>query len=168
MAVSSIRSVPCCTDSQHHSPEDAYQAAQQQAARHTTLPRGPRGVVLAADDDAEMRVVLARLLKRLGFDALIATDGREALALWQSAHQTISCTLLDVTMPHLSGIEVMRQIEQTHPDARIVLMSGYSSEHIPPTRANGVPLLFLPKPFGLIDLESILDRSINMPFGCAS
>jgi CheY-like chemotaxis protein len=165
MAVGFTRSMPCCTDHQHHSHEEVNQPAQQQAAGSSALLRG---VILAADDDAEMRVVLARLLKRLGFDAIIANDGREALSLWQSAHPTISCTLLDVTMPYLSGIEVMRQIELTHPDARIVLMSGYSSEYIPLTRADGLPLLFLPKPFGLIDLETILDRSINMPFGCTS
>ena len=70
------------------------------------------GVVLVVDDDANNRDLLSRRLKRLGYVADVAADGREALD--SIAARTYDLILLDVMMPGLDGFEVLRRLRETH------------------------------------------------------
>ena len=86
------------------------------------------GTVLVADDEASVRGFAGRLLRRMGFDVITASDGREAVELFQREAPNIRFVLLDMTMPHLNGGEVLRMIRKIRPEIRVILSSGFSEQ----------------------------------------
>ena len=124
-----------------------------------TLPRPPvsslrgTGLVLVADDERGVRRVAARILREAGFEVLEACDGLEAVQIIDREKHRLCATLLDLTMPGLSGEEVLAHMRQVAPGIRVVLTSGYSekegSGHFASLGVSG----FLPKPWTPEDLE---------------
>lgn len=84
------------------------------------------GTVLIADDEETVRAVGTEMLERLGFSVLTASDGREAVEVFRKHPDEIVCTLLDLTMPILDGLQVFQEIRRVRADARVVLCSGYN------------------------------------------
>lgn len=114
------------------------------------------GTVLVIDDEPNVRSITARLLRRLGFTALTADDGCSGVELFQTHADDIVCVLLDLTMPQLDGQETLRLIRRMRPNARVVLMSGYSEQEAISRFAGQGIVGFLPKPFTLNDLRARL------------
>jgi DNA-binding NarL/FixJ family response regulator len=80
--------------------------------------------VVIADDHPAMRTAVAETLARAGFEVVgRAGDGREAASLIESEKPRVA--LLDMRMPHLTGIEVARQVARTSPDTAFVLYTAF-------------------------------------------
>jgi two-component system response regulator RegA len=84
-----------------------------------------RSVVLVVDDDDTHRTALARAFERRGFDVLAASSTAEALAL--SERTAPNFASIDLRMPGGSGLELVRQLKMLHPDAVLVMLTGYGS-----------------------------------------
>jgi HD-like signal output (HDOD) protein/CheY-like chemotaxis protein len=78
--------------------------------------------VLIVDDDASMRDVLARVVARCGHPSLCAADGLEALQLLK-AH-SVSLVITDMSMPRLSGFDLLQMLRAESPNLPVVLISG--------------------------------------------
>ncbi len=115
------------------------------------------GTVLVVDDEPTVREVTLEMCSGLGFDALGAAGGDEAVAIQRARGDDIACTLLDLTMPGMDGIETLDRILAIRPHARVVLMSGYSETQA----ADGRSQPFLRKPFTSLDLEAALREATN-------
>lgn len=81
--------------------------------------------ILLADDDDAYRLRLARALQSRGHVVVCACDGAEAIQLSHDA--TIGVAILDLKMPHHSGIEVLRALMQARPELRVLIHTGYGS-----------------------------------------
>ena len=113
--------------------------------------------VLVADDEPSVRTTVKRLLERRGAQVLIAADGDEAAQ--RLGDGKFELVLLDVMMPQQTGYQLLPLVRETQPDAKIMLMSGYSDV------ARGVggedePDAFLEKPF----TAKVLDEAIDALF----
>ena len=84
--------------------------------------------VLVADDEPTARDVAKRVLEGMGIAVLLATDGEEAVHLYQERHADIGLVLLDLTMPKMSGIEALDAMRMVQPTVNALLMSGYTDE----------------------------------------
>lgn len=98
------------------------------AAPAAAVLRGDGRRVLVVDDEVAIAHVVAASLGRMGFVATVATDPREALAQFARDPGAIDAVLTDLSMPHLSGIELGRRILERRPDVPVVLFTGYSAE----------------------------------------
>ncbi len=103
------------------------------APNHVNAPAadqaGPcQGTVLVVDDEEMIRTVTKKVLVRAGFDVITAEDGRAALDVFRERHEQIVAVLLDMTMPHLSGVETFQELRRIDPNVRVVLTSGYSEQ----------------------------------------
>jgi PAS domain S-box-containing protein len=87
------------------------------------------GTVLVVDDDQGVRELLDATLRRAGITVLLARDGREGVDLFRRHSDEICAVVLDRTMPDVGGEDAFDEIRRIQPDARIMLMSGYSEEH---------------------------------------
>jgi signal transduction histidine kinase len=114
-------------------------------------PRG--GLVLVVDDEEGVRQVLHAMLGDLGFAVAEAASGRAALEIHRALGHTITCTLLDLSMPGWSGAETRRRIHALAPDAPVVLMSGFNDVAAPDEPGEA----FLQKPFRRADVARLLD-----------
>jgi CheY-like chemotaxis protein len=102
--------------------------------------------ILVVDDDAAIRLVIIRLLRRKGHRVEEARDGREALSML--ANQPFDIVFLDLVMPGMDGLTTGAAIRGLHPSARIVYVSGVVPNNLPAGAA------FVPKPF---TPQSVLD-----------
>jgi two-component system cell cycle sensor histidine kinase/response regulator CckA len=114
------------------------------------------GTVLLVDDEDSVRTLGARMLERIGFQALVASDGQEALELYQVRQEEIVLVLLDLTMPYMDGEEAFRHLRRLDPQVRVVMTSGYTEIEMAP-RFTGQRLCgFLQKPYTLEALTQCL------------
>ena len=137
------------------------------ALPQTAAPAGPqvtrahRGAALVVDDDQVVRNVSAALLARRGFEVEMAANGQEALARLSAPDAAFRFVLLDLTMPGLTGVEVLERLraeERASGRARVTvfLMSGYSEQEVSADTETLAVAGFLQKPFTLTDLDSLL------------
>jgi len=109
------------------------------------------------DDEEGVRTVAAELLRSMGFDILLASDGLEALEQFKASVIPIRAVLMDLTMPHLDGVETFRELRRLDPGCRVVLTSGYNEqEAIQDFLGKGLAA-FVQKPF----LRTALVRAIR-------
>jgi PAS domain S-box-containing protein len=122
-------------------------AAQPKAppAPVADAPHG-EGVVLVVDDEKNVRVSTQLLLRELGYEALVARDGFEAIEVLRTEGARIGAVLLDLTMPRMDGRATLRELRKLSPDVPVVLTSGYGE--MPLGGDTGpAPDAVLPKPY---------------------
>lgn len=110
-------------------------------------------VALVVDDQEAIRVFAQSTLERLGFEVLAAEDGAEAMAIFSARADDVSLVLLDLTLPGMSGDEVLEAIHSTHPDVSVIISSGRDrGESLGSTPAEAAAG-YLQKPYRMADLE---------------
>jgi len=105
------------------------------------------GVVLVADDDEGVLDLMCETLTRAGLEVRTAARGDEAIEIYRRAPNEIRAVLLDRTMPGTSGEDVLQEILAIRPDARILVVSGYSEQSCEKQFAGKGAAGFLQKPF---------------------
>jgi two-component system cell cycle sensor histidine kinase/response regulator CckA len=131
-------------------------------------PRGTETILLAEDNDG-LREAAQEMLERLGYRVILATNGVEAVQLFNANSGKIDLVILDVVMPELSGPAAYLQMAAIQPDLRVVFATGYTAEtaSLNSTLEKGAPIL--QKPYGMKNLgqivRSTLDRapSVSIP-----
>jgi len=86
---------------------------------------GAHPVLLLVDDNAGILEVVGRFGQQAGFDVLTAGSGREALSHLRA--QPADLAVVDLRMPDVNGLEVLRTIRETVPNCEVVLMTGYAA-----------------------------------------
>ena len=119
------------------------------------------GLVLVADDDELARQTTARIVEHVGFTVTVAADGAAAIEAVRRHGRELRAVLLDLTMPGLSGEEVVRQIRELRPRVPIILMSGYDELETAARFAEQVLAGFLHKPFRMRDAADALRQAVS-------
>jgi two-component system cell cycle sensor histidine kinase/response regulator CckA len=92
-------------------------------------------------------VFVQRALASAGYQVLAAEDGLEGLEILREHFPEIVAILLDLTMPRMDGLEVMRELRHLAPDIPVLVMSGYSEQEVS-IRCEGTGMRgFIKKPF---------------------
>ncbi len=112
-----------------------------------SLPRGSERVLLVDDDD-QVRRALALLLENLGYETRTVANAGEALAVLRRSGLALDLMISDIVMPGMDGVELARQVRDTLPHLRVLLISGYSDRKLPAIE----DALFLRKPFSIQEL----------------
>lgn len=110
------------------------------------LPEGTNTILLIEDEES-VCTVIKRMLERLGFTVLAATDGLAGLELFRNYVHTITCVLVDLSVPHLDGAQLLPEIRRIRPGMPVVLMSGYTEEEVAGRFTDSTPPILLSKPF---------------------
>jgi DNA-binding NtrC family response regulator len=111
---------------------------------------------LLIDDEVAVRVVTNRLLMDLGQRVLTADSGRKGLELFRQHHPTIDLVLLDLTMPEISGAEVLVELRRIRPDVSVVVTSGFHPLDASDLLSQPNVIGFLEKPHTTANLEAIV------------
>jgi len=109
--------------------------------------------VLLVDDEEEFVSALSERLTLRGIEVDSTLNGEEALA--RLVAKDFEVVILDVMMPGLGGLEVLRQIKATHPNTQVILLTGHGStrEGIEGMRLGAFDYLIKP-----VDLEDMLEK----------
>lgn len=125
-----------------------------------TATRSASRVVLIADDEEPIAQALSMIVEDYGFQAVIATNGRQALALARSHHPAL--VLTDLMMPLMSGADLIATLradaqEEGQTPPPLVLMSAAGKSFTAPAGADAV----LSKPFDIRQIEELLERFVD-------
>jgi two-component system, cell cycle sensor histidine kinase and response regulator CckA len=106
---------------------------------------------------------LCEMLERFGYRVLSASEGREALDIWEQEKNNVALLFSDMVMPGgMSGLELAERLRAEKQGLKIVITSGYSREIAEQTQSALSGVGFLSKPFDSSDLgvmiRSMLDR----------
>jgi DNA-binding NtrC family response regulator len=109
--------------------------------------------VLLVDDEEEFVSALSERLMLRGIEVESALNGEEALAIM--VEKEFEVVILDVMMPGLGGLEVLRQIKTTHPNTQVILLTGHGAtrEGIEGMRLGAFDYLIKP-----VDIEEMLEK----------
>ena len=137
-------------------------ALARDAVRSKPKPvaENPSRSVLMVEDESNVQKIVGRMLKMLGHTTTICTNAEEALEILGDNSPDFLITDL-MLGTGLNGIDLADQVRVTHPNMKIVLMSGYPEEILGKRGESEFSYELLRKPFGLNDLSELLARLID-------
>jgi DNA-binding NtrC family response regulator len=114
----------------------------------------PVTTILIIDDEAAVRNVTRTLLERAGYRVLTASGGTEGVAAFAAEREAIDLVILDLTMPQMSGREVLAELMRLRATVKVILSSGYNNADTAPVAPNVAG--FLNKPFRFDELLRVV------------
>jgi DNA-binding NtrC family response regulator len=115
--------------------------------------------ILVVDDEPDITRKMKQFLEREGHEVVVANDGLEALAILNDV--SVDVAFVDIVMPKVDGLTLMRQMLQDHPRVRVIVMSAFEDVIDLPEREFGL-VRTLKKPFGLDEAKAALDLALGM------
>ncbi len=112
--------------------------------------------ILFADDERSLQEFMRAELPRLGHEVVVCPDGRAAVKALEKS--TFDLALLDIRMPGLTGIDVLKEIKAIHPATEVVLLTGHASLETAVEAVRHGAFDYLTKPCKLTELEVLLRR----------
>ncbi|MEI7575846.1 MAG: sigma-54 dependent transcriptional regulator [Armatimonadota bacterium] len=115
--------------------------------------------ILIVDDELNIRRILQMAFEKVGYDAVTAEDGRNALM--ELEKQRFDAVITDVTMPGMTGYELQRLINEAAPEIPVIIMTAFGT--IPQAVAairNGA-FEYITKPFDLEQLKKVVASAID-------
>jgi DNA-binding NtrC family response regulator len=120
---------------------------------------GARGKVLIIDDDESMRIGCGQTLEAARFSAVLASDGEEGLE--RASRESFDVAVLDLKMPGLPGLEVLRRLRQDSPNLMVIIMTGYATIESAVDAIQLGAYNYLPKPFTPEALVAIVAKAAS-------
>ena len=116
----------------------------------TPLAAFPSASILLAEDDDVVRAATRQVLENAGYQVLAVCNGREGLAAYEAAPDSIDMAILDVVMPEMGGVELLEVLRARNINLPVLLLTGYAD--IPPSGMGIAPIAVLQKPMRSRDL----------------
>jgi len=119
------------------------------------------GTVLIVDDEETICAMGRQMVERMGFTALTAADGLEAVEVFREHRKEIVCVLLDLTMPRMDGEETFRELRRIQPEVQVILCSGYNSQAATQSFTGKGLAGFIQKPYRMALLKKTLAQLLG-------
>jgi PAS domain S-box-containing protein len=119
--------------------------------------------VLLVDDEEEIINVGRNFLEKLGYKALVARNGLEAVEIFKLYKDEISLVVLDLVMPEMNGKQAFADIKSIHADAKILISTGYAVDDKIEGFLNQGCHGFIQKPFSLFEFSRALRKILDTP-----
>jgi CheY-like chemotaxis protein len=132
------------------SPSGAFADAEAKAQ-----PAGMTPQVLLVEDNADLLDLTLMMLEELGHEATGVPTAEQALALLEAGPYAMLVT--DVTLPKMSGIELVHRVRQRYPQMPVAVASGYGRS----SELDGVDVHYLKKPYQLMDLKAVIEEGLS-------
>jgi two-component system cell cycle sensor histidine kinase/response regulator CckA len=116
------------------------------------------GTVLLVDDEDMIVEVGEHLLNRIGYRALVAKSGEEAVSIYRDSNASIDLVILDMIMPGMGGRQTFECLKQIDPSIKVILSSGYSMNTETKEILNHGCRGFIQKPFSMAQLSQKLNE----------
>ncbi len=113
--------------------------------------------VLLVDDEVELLQALSERLRLRGFDVAVARSGEKALALIEAVD--IDLVVLDLKMPGIDGMTVLRSTRSSHPRVEVIMLTGHGSEKEREEALRLGAFEYLQKPVDIAELVDALHRA---------
>ena len=117
--------------------------------------------VLVVDDERNIRLTLSMALEALNIPVDTAENGEEALQ--KLAEKSFQLMLLDLKLPDLDGLEVLRRVVDKHPATKVIIITAYGSVEVAVEAMKLGAIDFLQKPFQPTEVRDMVRRLLQAP-----
>jgi DNA-binding NtrC family response regulator len=119
----------------------------------------PRFGVLLVDDEREFVSTLAERLQMRGFDLEVAFSGEQALEMLENRIPEVM--VLDLRMPGIDGLEVLRLVKRKYPRIQVIILTGHGSERDEEAARRLGAFDHLQKPVDISDLVLVMEQAFD-------
>jgi len=117
--------------------------------------------LLIAEDDADMRDLLQEVLEEAGYETVLATDGRAALALIERDTEQLDLVVTDVQMPNVKGDELLRAARKNRAEAPVIVITAFGSVEQAVELVKAGAFQYVTKPFKTADLLATIHQALQ-------
>jgi CheY-like chemotaxis protein len=136
-------------------------ALKNRAAKSNDIPGGDE-TILVVEDEPALRELVQEILEKKGYHVLEASNGPEALEVWDRHKDDIDLLLTDMLMPEgVSGRELAERLLQDRADVKVIYTSGYSLDVVGHDPAANEGASFLQKPYDPDTLARVVRECLN-------
>lgn len=116
--------------------------------------------ILIVDDDKNICEVLSDILAEVGYLIKTASNGKEALE--KIRQEPFNLVITDIKMPIMDGMSLLQEIERTHKDIEVILITSYGNQgqQVEATRLGAYE--YLNKPLNLDQLKEIIEQALKI------
>jgi PAS domain S-box-containing protein len=131
------------------------------AAENAEMPKGDQRRIMVVDDEESVSKFAAYYLEKLGYRATVFNDPRQALAAIEGDPERFDAIVTDLTMPHMTGAELLDRVRRVGRLIPAVIVSGYSEDLMPLRSGTVSHCAILQKPFSGEDLGRALEQVLR-------
>ncbi len=113
--------------------------------------------VLMIEDEAALRDPVSRMLRREGIHVTEASTAEDGIAALQNGDLNVDAVILDLTLPGMSGLEVLRELRQLRPDMRVIITSAYGRGTVESRMRCDDSWVYLQKPYRMTELLALMN-----------
>lgn len=129
---------------------------------HQTPPRGNGELILVVDDELAINQITKNILESHNYRVLIATNGIEALSVYNQYKDEIQVVMIDMMMPKMAGNITVSALQMINPQIKIIAMSGIATIENLAKDSQSRGTKFLPKPFSPEELLTQIQELIKL------
>ncbi len=139
----------------HKEKQDAHQE------KPAPLPSGHESILLVEDEE-HVRAVTRALLQEFGYAVLEASDGEDAVRVFQENKDRVQLVISDLIMPKMNGRDAYEEMKKIRPGVKVIFTSGYTADIITQKGLLAAGVNFMAKPLNLAELlkkiRDVLER----------
>jgi PAS domain S-box-containing protein len=143
--------LPCAREAERQSSKAVISAPFNEDGKVTAT-------VLMIEDEDTLRVAVTRMLRREGFTILETGDGATGMDLFQAHATEIDIVLLDLTLPGMSGGEILEGLRKIRPNTKVVLSTAYGRDRALSALSEPKSVYYLQKPYQIQELAALLRK----------
>ena len=144
-----------------HIASETAPVAEVQAKAGPSNDLSGTGRVLLVEDEDGVRSFAMRALQRQGYEVFEAVSGVDALEVMEREGGRVDIVVSDVIMPEMDGPTMFKELRKTHPDLKIIFVSGYPDDAFKNGLGEHDTFAFLPKPFTLSQLAEKVKEQLG-------
>jgi PAS domain S-box-containing protein len=123
--------------------------------------QGGSETILLVDDEESVRALGKKTLERFGYTVLLASDGKEAIEIYQKKQSEIDLIIIDLLMPRISGKDTLLELQSLNKEVKVILCSGYAVGETVQEFLNMGAKGFVHKPFAFKQLLGAIREALD-------
>lgn len=135
--------------------------AEKVKEEKTAVMPGCQETILLVDDEIDMRETTGEVLRNIGYKVIIASDGQEALQLFEDKQNDIDLIISDVVMPNMGGDELAKSIRLLDKKVPFIFATGYDKNQVMFSEGQIDQSIIINKPFSVVELSQSIRRMIE-------
>ena len=119
--------------------------------------------ILIIDDEDAIRNLAKRVLEQHGYTVLLASDGQEGLDTYFRERGRVDLIVLDLSMPRMSGREVLERLREQAPDVKVIISTGYAEGTQAEILQNLNISAYIYKPYRPLEIARLVRQVLDSP-----
>lgn len=115
--------------------------------------------ILIVDDQQGIRLLLNEVFKKEGYQTYLAANGIEALHIFDK--EKIDCVLLDMKIPGMNGIEILKHLKERNKQIPVIMMTAYGEQEAIDEAIELGVVKYFTKPFNIFEVRDEVNKIIN-------